>query len=318
MNVPLLLGVGAAALVLLGLGVFLGLGAVARAERRQARLTSAAASYLPAGMVRVPRPTLRNRIIRSGVPARIGRFFGIDPDLRLRYPMPWFVVLLIGLALARLAAGMFATIFGSITILLTLLFWPILTRMIFARFHADHRAALFRQLPDALGLVVRATRVGIPATEAMRMVAKEAPQPTAEEFRRVADRLSIGMPFERALSETAMTNGVAEYRFFATAMSLQAQTGGGLSETLDNLADVIRKRVALRARGLALSSEARTSIYIMAALPFGAGGLISVLNPSYMAVLFNDSSGQKIMAVAAGMLLAGILVMQGTIRKSLS
>jgi tight adherence protein B len=111
---------------------------------------------------------------------------------------------------------------------------------------------------------------------------------------------------------------VAEYRFFATALSLQNQTGGGLSETLENLAEVIRKRVALKQRGYALAAEARTSAGILAILPFFTAGALAVMNPGYLGLLFNDPGGQRILAVASGLMLLGILSMRSLIRRSLS
>jgi tight adherence protein B len=109
-----------------------------------------------------------------------------------------------------------------------------------------------------------------------------------------------------------------EYRFFATALGLQSQTGGGLTETLENLADVIRKRVALKARGLALAAEARTSAAILAALPVLSAVGLAVLNPEYIAPLFKEGPGQTLFGIAVLWLSMGLLVMRWLIRKSLS
>ncbi len=118
-------------------------------------------------------------------------------------------------------------------------------------------------------MIVRSVRVGIPVTEGIRTVAREAPRPTAQEFSLLADQIRIGMPIEEALRELATRNQLPEYRFFATALALQNQTGGGLAETLENLGDVIRKRVALKGRAHALASEARTSIIHPRLAPVG-------------------------------------------------
>ena len=109
---------------------------------------------------------------------------------------------------------------------------------------------------------------------------------------------------------------MAEYRFFA--ISLQAQTGGGLSETLDTLADVIRQRIALRKRGYALAAEARTSAMVLAALPIFSAGALAVLNFSYINVLFVDPTGRKILAAGIALLSCGIGSMRWLIKKSLS
>ena len=121
-------------------------------------------------------------------------------------------------------------------------------------------------------MIVRSVRVGIPVMEAIRAVARETPEPTGPEFARLVDQVSIGVSLDDAVLDMARRCGIPEYRFFATALSLQNQTGGTLSETLENLADVIRKRVALAAKGKALASEARTSAMVLAALPIVTGG----------------------------------------------
>ena len=198
------------------------------------------------------------------------------------------------------------------------LFWFLFCRWAFGWLDTRRIETLFRQFPDALGMVTRAVRVGIPVSEAIRSVAREGPKETAAEFQRIADRLSIGLPIDQALAETAHRNGVPEYRFFATALALQSQTGGGLGETLENLAEVIRKRVALKERGYALAAEARTSAGILAALPFFTAGVLAVLSPGYVAMLFTDPSGQRVLAAAIGLLLIGILVMRSMIKRSLS
>ena len=115
----------------------------------------------------------------------------------------------------------------------------------------------------------------------------------------------------------AERNGLPEYGFFAAALGLQAQTGGGLGETLDLLADVTRKRVAMKARGHALSAEARTSSMILGGLPVAAGGLLYALNPEYIGVLFTDDTGRTILGTAILSLSTGMFVMRVIIRKSL-
>lgn len=179
-------------------------------------------------------------------------------------------------------------------------------------------ATLFKQFPDALAMIVRAVRVGLPMVEALRVVARENPEPTAREFAVLVAQTSIGVPLDDALREMAARNRLPEYRFFATALSLQSQTGGGLAETLENLADTIRKRVAAKMRGHALAAEARMSSYILGALPLVTGALLLLTNPGYMNVMFTDPSGRNLLLIAAGLLSIGAFSMRTLIRKSLS
>ena len=142
-------------------------------------------------------------------------------------------------------------------------------------------------------MIVRSVRVGIPVLGAINSVAREAQEPTAAEFASSAMSWLVGVPLDQAVVNMAARTDLPEYRFFATAIGLQAQTGGGLSETLENLADLIRKRVALRQRGHALSSEARTSALMLGALPVVMGGGLWLLNPAYMGLLFNTSRATR-------------------------
>lgn len=199
-------------------------------------------------------------------------------------------------------------------------FLPLLgcaARLLAGRAEAQRRQLLYAQFPDALGMIVRAVRVGVPVTEALRVVAREALEPTAQEFARLADLVAIGQPLDEALSAMARQSGLPEYRFFAVALVLQNQTGGSLNETLDNLADVIRRRVALRARARALATEARTSAIVLGCLPVLAMAGLYLVSPDYVLMLFNDPSGQQVLAAACGLLLCGVLVMRGMLRRSL-
>ena len=116
----------------------------------------------------------------------------------------------------------------------------------------------------------------------------------------------------------AARNRLPEYRFFATALALQSQTGGGLTETLENLADVVRKRVALKSRGYALAAEARTSAMVLAVLPVFAGGALAVMNPEYVGVLLQEGTGQTVFGCAVLWLGTGMMSMRYMIRKSLA
>jgi tight adherence protein B len=176
---------------------------------------------------------------------------------------------------------------------------------------------LLSQFPDALAMVSRSVRVGVPLNEAVRIVGREVQSPTREEFAKAADQVQIGVDLETALLDMAERNNISEYRFFATALALQSQTGGGLTETLETLADTIRKRENARKRGHALASEARTSIYVLAVLPIVVGAMLFVINPEYIGLLFTDPTGEMLLGIAVAMLISGLWVMQQIIKASL-
>ena len=307
-----------AGLLGLGLLVVLGLGALQRQDRRRARVEVVVGPHWPAGLIAPPRRNWAWNAAEGPWLARLAGMFRLRLDRAVEYPVRWWIIPLVALPVARAAAGLVALLGGDLLLLALPAFWFFFCRWAFGWLDVRRIETLFRQFPDALGMVTRAVRVGIPVSEAIRSVSREAPKETAAEFQRIADRLSIGLPIDQALAETAHRNGVPEYRFFATALALQSQTGGGLGETLENLAEVIRKRVALKERGYALAAEARTSAAILAALPFFTAGVLAVLSPDYLSLLFTDPAGQRVLSAAIGLLLVGILVMRSMIKRSLS
>ncbi|CAA9486600.1 MAG: Flp pilus assembly protein TadB [uncultured Sphingomonadaceae bacterium] len=143
-----------------------------------------------------------------------------------------------------------------------------------------------KRFPDAIELMVRGLRSGLPITETLGIVAAEIPGPVGIEFRQVSDKMKIGRTMEAALQETADRLGTPEFQFFTITLAIQRETGGNLAETLSNLADVLRKRSQMKLKIKAMSSESKASAYIIGALPFIVFGLISFISPDYMAGFF--------------------------------
>lgn len=315
---PLLIGFALAFLMVAGGGVWM-LARSARQDRARARVLQVVAPHLPA-VAPPPPPAFRRALDERGaeILGILAKVFGFSVERIATYPIRWWVAILLALPASRVVAGMIASVISEFAVLATPVLWVLLARAYFSWADQQRLDKLYRQFPDALGMVVRVVRVGIPVTEAIRTAANEMPQPTATEFARIADRVAVGMPLEQALAETAARNGLPEYRFFSTALTLQATTGGGLTETLDNLADVIRKRVGLRERANALASEAKTSAGILTALPFFTAGALMVLSPNYIGMLFFDEGGKQILAAALTMLGMGVMVMRSIIRRSLA
>ena len=246
---------------------------------------------------------------------------GVDLQQAETYPIKWWLVPPIALLLD---AGMIFLLthplasypfllylteyFGSIVL------WYLIIRFIFNMFKNRRNAKLVEQFPDALNTVVRCVRVGIPMGEALRTVAKDAMEPTKREFAILADKVSIGVPLDAALRDLSLRVKLTEYQFFATALTLQARSGGGITQTLEGLSDVIRKRVALKARGYALTAEARTSAMVLSVLPFVAGGMIFMVQPDYIETLFTTKGGESVITGAIVLLIFGM----GTIQTMIS
>ena len=126
--------------------------------------------------------------------------------------------------------------------------------------------------PDALDLVRRGVKAGLPVNEALAVAGREIADPVGSEFRRALDQVQIGVQMIDALQQTSDRVRVADFRFLVVALALQQKTGGSLAETLGNLSGVIRARKALRLKARALSAEAKASAAVLAVLPFVVGG----------------------------------------------
>ena len=142
--------------------------------------------------------------------------------------------------------------------------------------------------PDAIELMVRGLRSGLPISETLGIVAGEIPGPVGIEFRAVADKMKIGRTMEAALQETSDRLGTPEFQFFVITLAIQRETGGNLAETLSNLADVLRKRAQMKLKIRAMSSESKASAYIVGSLPFVVFALVWMINPNYMGTFFTD------------------------------
>jgi tight adherence protein B len=151
------------------------------------------------------------------------------------------------------------------------------------------RVAKFtKNFPDAIELLVRGLRSGLPISETLGVVASEIPGPVGVEFRQVSDKMKIGRTMDVALQETADRLGTPEFQFFVITLQIQRETGGNLAETLSNLADVLRKRMQMKLKIKAMSSESKASAYIIGALPFIVFVLIYQINYGYMSQFFSD------------------------------
>ncbi|MEG8053942.1 type II secretion system F family protein [Sphingomonas aerolata] len=160
------------------------------------------------------------------------------------------------------------------------------------------RVAKFTQkFPDAIELLVRGLRSGLPISETIGVVGAEVDGPVGEEFRSVSDKMKIGRTMDVALQETADRLGTPEFQFFVITIAIQRETGGNLAETLANLAHVLRMRAQMKLKIKAMSSESKASAYIIGALPFIVFGLIWFINGTYMQKFFID---ERLMVIGMG------------------
>lgn len=172
-----------------------------------------------------------------------------------------------------------------------------LPHMVVGHFIKGRSNKFVTKFPDAIELLVRGLRSGLPVTETLGVVASEVPGPVGEEFKLVTERIKIGKTMEDALQETADRLNMAEFSFFCITLAIQRETGGNLAETLSNLADVLRKRSQMKLKIRAMSSESKASAYIVGSLPFIVFGMIYWINPTYLGGFFTDD---RLIAVGLG------------------
>ncbi len=315
----LLLALSSFALFGLGVSVW----ALIRHSRRESayrrRVDRVVQVHVPASSDHDTAPLRLGIKLPSGtVRQKCAALVGYDSVRKDHHPLSWQIALGMALIPSYCAERLASSYIGYLGWVGFAVTWIFICRKFFKWSDQRLAAVLYRQFPDALAMIVRSVRVGIPVSEAIRVVGREAVEPTSGEFVRVGHELSIGVPLDRALRDLADRSGLPEYRFFATALALQSQTGGALGETLESLADTIRKRVAARARGRALAAEARASALVLTGLPVAVGALLFVINPGYMSLLVADPAGQRALGLAGSLLVVGTVTMRSMIRKSLT
>ncbi|RUX07575.1 type II secretion system F family protein [Mesorhizobium sp. M8A.F.Ca.ET.059.01.1.1] len=181
----------------------------------------------------------------------------------------------------------------------------------FVSFRRTRRVKAFlNEFPNALDIIVRAVKSGLPLNDAVRLIANESPEPVKTEFRRIVDSQQMGLSIPDATLRMPETMPCTEASFFGIVIQIQSQAGGNLSEALGNLSRVLRDRKKMKAKVAALSMEAKASAAIIGALPFIVAFLVYLSSPNYLMPLFTTSVGHLILGFAAVWMSIGIFVMR--------
>lgn len=176
------------------------------------------------------------------------------------------------------------------------------------RFKRTRRLRAFEEaFPEALDLISRALKAGHAFATGLKMVADEMPEPVGPEFRKTFDEQNFGLPLKDALENLTHRIPVIDVRFFATAVLIQRETGGNLSEILENLAHVVRERFKILRQVRVYTAHGRMTGYVLLALPAVLAIALSFINPEHMNTLFRERIGQIMLMVALGMQTAGYL-----------
>jgi tight adherence protein B len=181
----------------------------------------------------------------------------------------------------------------------------------FVSFRRSRRVKAFlEEFPNALDIIVRAVKSGLPLNDGIRLIANESPEPVRTEFRRVIEAQQVGMSIPEATLRMPETMPCPEAGFFGIVIQIQSQAGGNLSEALGNLSRVLRDRKKMKAKVQALSMEAKASAAIIGALPFLVAFLVYLSSPNYIMPLFTTSTGHLILGISGVWMSIGIFVMR--------
>lgn len=166
------------------------------------------------------------------------------------------------------------------------------------------------ELANAIDVVVRGVKSGLPLNECLQVIARESPEPLSSEFREVVEEQRMGVPLAEALDRLCLRMPLAEVRFLAIVIAIQQQAGGNLSEALGNLSGVLRDRFRLQMKVKALSAEAKASAMVLASLPPGVMFMVYMTSPEYIIPLFTTTPGKFMLAVGACWMMTGVLIMR--------
>ena len=169
------------------------------------------------------------------------------------------------------------------------------------------------EFPNALDVMVRSIKSGLPLNDSLRLIANESQEPVKSEFRKVVEAQQLGLSVPESVARMYQSISLQEVNFFSVVITIQAQAGGNLSEALGNLSRVLRDRRKMKAKVNALSMEAKASAVIIGALPFIVSFLVYMTSPDYMMILFTDPRGHLIMGASAVWMTIGIFVMRNMI-----
>lgn len=185
-----------------------------------------------------------------------------------------------------------------------------LPRLALAQITKRRQKKFLLEFPNALDVIVRGVRSGLPINECLKIVAKESSEPVGPEFQRLVEAQRVGIPQQQALARFFERMPVSEVNFFIIVLTIQQQAGGNLSEALGNLSNVLRSRKEMKAKINAMSTEAKASAAIIGALPPGVAGIVYLTSPDYIMPLFTEPMGHMMLIGSGLWMLMGIFIMR--------
>lgn len=242
----------------------------------------------------VKKPPLKMQIRQAGMHVTMERFYLYSVICAIALTA---LLYLAGAPLVALPGALLVGLFG-------------LPRWFVSFRRARRVKAFLEEFPNALDIIVRAVKSGLPLNDGIRLIANESPEPVKTEFRRIVDSQQMGLSIPDATMRMPETMPCPEASFFGIVIQIQSQAGGNLSEALGNLSRVLRDRKKMKAKVQAMSMEAKASAAIIGALPFIVALLVYLSSPSYIMPLFTTNVGNLILGVAGVWMSIGIFVMR--------
>jgi tight adherence protein B len=238
--------------------------------------------------------TLATRISQAGLSWSKNRFILVSCAIGIGF---LFLGILLGARLPVALALAFAGGFG-------------VPRWLLSFLKKRRELKFLNAFPDAIDVIVRGVKAGLPLLDCIKMVATEAPEPIKSEFRAILDTQAIGMPLGEACGKLYERTPLPEANFFGIVVGIQQKAGGNLSEALGNLSRVLRDRKKMKAKVRAMSQEAKASAGIIGALPVAVMTLVYMTSPGYITLLFTEQLGHLMLAGSAIWMAMGVLVMK--------
>jgi len=266
----------------------------ATAKRRQTTQEALKALGLSEKRARQGRLSIKGQLQQAGLATSMSTFWILSAIAGAALAGGAFLVMKTPIAAA---AGAFVGAFG-------------LPRFVVGMLVTARQKKFTNQLADAIDVIVRGVKSGLPLTQCLRIIAQESPEPLRTEFQNLVDAQAMGVPIDQSMQRLYDRMPLPEVNFFAIVLVIQQKTGGNLSESLGNLSNVLRARKLMREKVKALSAEAKASAMIIGALPFVVMAAVYVIRPDYIGVLFTHPTGHLILLGSAIMMGSGILIMR--------
>lgn len=240
--------------------------------------------------------SLRVRLERSGLPLSVQGF--------------WIASAVCGVLLAAFTFVMLPPLHPSAYVAVAFIGVFGVPRWLLAKITARRQAKFLDEFANAIDVIVRGVKSGLPLTECLAIIARESPSPVREEFRELVEQQRIGITMSDAFERMINRLPLPEVKFFSIVIGIQQQAGGNLSEALGNLSGVLRDRKAMAAKVAALSAEAKASAAVLGSLPFIVTILVWLSSPRYIELLWTTKTGGFLVMCGLGWMTVGILVMK--------